>query len=136
MKDKSTDETIDNLLTDLDPLYESKDELKIGKMLDRYGIPFFYKQATVIYFDGKNEIWHPTFTLPQYGCYVIDYISQTDSQDQKDSVQNRKQIYDYNQIPVTVLGPKDLDKPNFEQDLYQKLKEEFCRFHNPLVYKP
>ena len=44
-----------------------------------------------------------------------------------DIIQKRKDIYDYNQIPATVLGPKDLDKPNFRNDLYQKLKEEFCR---------
>ena len=32
-------------LTELDPPCETKDELKVGHMLDRYGIPFFYQQA-------------------------------------------------------------------------------------------
>jgi len=124
-----------DILHELDPPYESKEELQIGRILDRYGIPFFYKQATVIYYDGNNEIWKPTFTLPQQGCYVIDYIAQANGQNSKNNmVQKRKDIYDYNQIPATVLGPKDLKKPNFRNDLYQKLKEEFCRFHNPLAY--
>ena len=123
------------LLDKLDPPYESREELKIGRMLDKYGIPFFYKQATVIYNNGKNEIWKPIFTLPQQGCYVIDYIARTNGQNSEDNIiQKRKDIYDYNQIPAAVLGPKDLEKPNFRNDLYQKLKEEFCRFHNPLVY--
>jgi len=124
-----------DLLDELDPPYESKKELQIGRILDQYGIPFFYKQATVIYHDGKNEIWKPTFILPQQGCYVIDYISQANDQNSKENViQKRKDIYNYNQIPAAVLGPKDLEKPNFKNDLYQKLKEEFCRFHNPLAY--
>ena len=29
-----------DLLDELDPPYESKEELKIGSMLDQYGIPF------------------------------------------------------------------------------------------------
>ena len=41
----------------------------IGRLLDKYGIPFFYRQATTIYNNRKNKIWNPSFTLPQYGCY-------------------------------------------------------------------
>jgi len=133
---KQTEQSeLTDLLDELDPPYESKEELQIGRILDQYGIPFFYKQAMVIYHDGKNEIWKPSFTLPQQGGYVIDYIVQVDDKNSKhDVIQKRKDIYDYNRIPATVLGPKDLDKPNFKNDLYQKLKEEFCRFHNPLAY--
>jgi len=135
MTEQTKESELTDLLDELDPLYESKEGLQIGRILDQYGIPFFYKQATVIYHDGKNEIWKPTFTLPQQGCYVIDCIAQANSQNSKgDIIQKRKDIYNYNQIPATVLGPKDLNKPNFRNDLYQKLKEEFCRFHNPLAY--
>ena len=135
MTEQTKKEKLEDMLTELDPPYESKEELQIGHMLDQYGIPFFYKQATVIYHDGKNEIWKPTFTLPQQGCYVIDYIAQANGQNSENNIiQKRKDIYNYNQIPAAVLGPKDLEKPNFRNDLYQKLKEEFCQFHNPLVY--
>jgi len=126
---RQKDTELTDLLNEDDPPYESAEELRIGRVLDQYGIPFFYRQPTVIYNDGKNEIWKPTFTLPQYGCSVIDYIAE-----QKQAAE-RIDIYRYNQIPATVLGPKDLDKPNFEQNLYQKLKEEFCRWHNPMAYK-
>ena len=135
MTEQTKKEKLEDMLIELDPPYESKEELQIGHMLDQYGIPFFYKQATVIYHDGKNEIWKPTFTLPQQGCYVIDYIAQANGQNSENNIiQKRKDIYNYNQIPAAVLGPKDLEKPNFRNDLYQKLKEEFCQFHNPLVY--
>ncbi len=40
---RETDE-LGDMLTELDPSYESKEELQIGRMLDQYGIPFFYRQ--------------------------------------------------------------------------------------------
>jgi len=130
LKNKNMDLELEGVLTELDPPYESKEELKVGRLLDQYGIPFFYKQATIIYDQGKNEIWHPTFTLPQYGCAIIDYIDNTDTK----ALDQKIQVYRYNQIPATVLGPKDLEKSNFKNDLYQKLKEEIHRFDDPLAY--
>ena len=123
MNKQTKNSKLADLLDKLDPPYESKEELKIGRMLDQYGMPFFYKQATVIYHDGKNEIWKPTFTLPQQGCYVIDYVAQTNDQHSKDNIQERKDMYDYNRIPATVLGPKDLDKPKWQRDLYHRLQQ-------------
>ena len=75
-----------DLVDELDPPYESKEELQVGRILDQYGIPFFYKQPTVIYNSSKNEIWKPTFTLPQQGCYVIDYIAQANGLNSKDDI--------------------------------------------------
>ena len=95
---------LEDLLTELDQPYESKDELKVGRMLDRYGIPFFYKQATIIYHEGKNEIWKPSFTLYSYGGAVIDYVAGTGG-NPREQVLNRDRIYRYNQIPAVVLGP-------------------------------
>ena len=130
MKNENKDPELEGLLTELDPPYESKEDLKIGRLLDKYGIPFYYKQATIIYDQGKNEIWYPTFSMPAYNGAVIDYIDNTD----RESLDQKIQIYRYNQIPATVLGPKDLEKSNFENDLYQKLKEEIHRFDDPLAY--
>jgi hypothetical protein len=106
-----------DLIDELDPPYESEEELQIGRMLDQYGIPFFYKQATVIYHDGKNEIWKPTFTLPQYGCSLIDYIRD------ETAIPEKINIYHYNQIPATVIGPKYLDNPDWPQELYKTITE-------------
>ena len=116
------------MLTDLDPRYESKQELQIGRMLDQYHVPFFYRQPTVIYNDGKNEIWKPSFTLPQYGCSVIDYIAQ------EEQAAERINIYRYNQIPGTVIGPKDLDRPNWQQTLYEKIQQSYSKPVSELDY--
>ena len=123
MQDKT--ETLDDTLTDLEPPYELEEERKIGRLLDKYGLPFFYRQPTVVLNkeSGKNEIWKPSFTLPQYGCSVIDYIANP----AEDTLQKRIETYRYNQIPATVLGPEALDKLNWQESLYEKLQQDFQR---------
>ena len=74
---KNPNEELEDLLAELDPPYETKDELKVGRMLDQYGIPFFYQQPTIIYNQGKNEIWKPSFTLYSYGGAVVDYVADS-----------------------------------------------------------
>ena len=106
------------MLSELDPPYESKEELKIGRLLDQYGIPFFYKQATIVYDHGRNQISKPSFTLLSYGGAVIDYVNDTEEQ----QLLRKEQLYRYNQIPAVVIGPRNLDKPNWDKDLYDKLK--------------
>jgi len=104
-------------------------EVIIGHLLDQYGIPFFYKQATIIYNDGKNKFLKPTFTLPQYGCAVIDYVPQ------EKQAAERINIYHYNQISATLVGPKELDKPNFQQELYEKLLRQTRQQQDLSSYK-
>ena len=109
---------LEDELDALDLPYETGQERKIGRVLDQYGIPFFYKQPTVILNpdSGNNEIWKPSFTLPQYGCLVIDYVMNPQEQDKI------IQTYRYNQIPAVVLGPEDLDRPHWQQNLYSKMQ--------------
>jgi len=129
MNEESGLKILEDELTELDPPYESREEAVVGRLLDKYGILFFYKQATIIHNQGKNEIWNPTFTLPQYGCSLVDYL-----QDEA-TIPERINIYRYNQIPATVLGPKDLDKPNFQQELYENLQRQTSRLQDLSLYK-
>ena len=129
MNEESGIKLLEDELTELEPPYESDNEARIGRLLDKYGIPFFYKQATIVYNKGKNEIWKPSFTLPQYGCAVIDYVPQ------EKQAAERINIYNYNQIPATVLGPPDLDKPNWQESLYEKLQQESKRLSGLSFYK-
>jgi len=127
-------EELEDMLTELDPSYESKEELKIGRMLDQYGIPFFYKQTTIIYDQGKNEIWKPTFTLYPYGGLVIDYVPGS-GKEQSDELLRKVHIYRYNQIPAVVLGPEDLDEPNWQESLYEKIQQKTVRIQDLSIYK-
>jgi hypothetical protein len=121
------------MLTELDPPYESKEELAIGRMLDQYGIPFFYKQATVIYDQGQNEIRKPSFTLYPYGGLVIDYVSGS-GENQKDELLRREQTYRYNQIPAVLLGPKDLTEPDWQDVLYKRIEQAYQQEFDPMQY--
>ena len=134
MENEIKDEQLDEKLTELDPPYESKEELMIGRLLDQYGIPFFYKQPTIVYNQNRNEIWKPTFTLLSYGGLVIDYIPNTGN-DNANQIDIKRQIYKYNQIPATVLGPPDLDKPNWQKTLYDKLTQEKSQLREVPFYK-
>ena len=131
MNDESEGEALDDQLAELDPSYESEGEARIGRLLDKYGIPFFYRQATIIYNKGKNEIWNPSFTLPQYGCAVIDYVDDP----RKSVLAEKLNIYNYNQIPATVLGPPDLDKPNWQESLYEKIQQKTSQIKDLSLYR-
>lgn len=123
------------MLTELDPPYESKEELAIGRMLDQYGIPFFYKQATIIYDQGKNEVWKPSFTVYPYGGLVIDYVPRS-GEEQKDELLRREQSYRYNQIPAVLLGPKDLTEPSWQDMLYKSIEQAYQQEFDPIRYTP
>jgi len=62
-------------------------------------------------------------------CAVIDYVPQ------KKQAAERINIYRYNQIPATVLGPEDLDKPNFQQELYEKLQRQTSQLQDLSLYR-
>jgi hypothetical protein len=130
---RNPNEELEDRLTELDPPYQTKDELKVGRMLDQYGIPFFYQQPTIIYNEGNNEIWKPSFTLYSYGGAVIDYVAGESKPEQKLS---RDKIYRYNQIPAVVLGPKDLERPNWHETLYEKLEQMYQRPLDSMRYAP
>ena len=133
MKNETAESELEEMLTELDPPYESKEELTIGRMLDQYGIPFFYRQATIIYHEGKNEIWKPSFTVYPYGGLVIDYVPGSE-QDQNDELLRKEQIYRYNQIPAVLLGPKDLIEPNWEELLYRRIERTYRQEFDPMRY--
>ena len=124
MKNETETPELEDMLTELEPPYESKEEMKIGRILDQYGIPFFYKQATIIYDQGKNEVWKPSFTVYPYGGLVIDYVPGSE-QSQKDELLRKEQVYGYNQIPAVLLGPKDLTEPNWQEMLYGKIEQTY-----------
>ncbi len=135
MKKEIEEPELEDMLTELDPPYESKEELKIGHMLDQYGIPFFYRQATIIYDQGKNEVWKPSFTVYPYGGLVIDYVPGSE-QDRNDELLRKQQVYRYNQIPAVLLGPKDLTEPNWQELFYGKIEKTYRRGFDPMRYIP
>ncbi|MFC1761795.1 hypothetical protein ACFL6U_06915 [Planctomycetota bacterium] len=132
---KNQNDELADLLGELDPPYESLEELRIGKVLDRYGVPFFYKQPSIIYNEGKNEIWKPSFTMYSYGGAVVDYVADK-CDNPGERILSKDRIYKYNQVPAVLLGPKDLEKPKWDRDLYEKLEQVYRQAFDPTKYTP
>ena len=124
---------LDDVITELDPPYKSLEELRVGRLLDRYGLPFFYKQPTIIYDQGKNVLWRPAFTLPNYDSLVIDYTVLPEGQDQQSETQRIKQVYQQNQIRTILLNQQDLSRPNWQKRLCQQL-QQFSHEHPDYVW--
>ena len=135
MKDQAKDEKLEDMVTDLDPPYETIEDLRIGRLLDQYGIPFFYRQATVVYDRGKNQIWYPTFTLVPYDGLVIDCVRDS-GRGPHDPIQQRKQAYGHNQIPAVVLNPADMKQPNWGRRLYGQIQQAYRHHGEQMGYTP
>jgi hypothetical protein len=112
----------------LRPQYESAGQAEIGQMLDAYGIPFFYKQATLICDNGRRKVWRPDFTLPTYNNLVIEY--NPDNNHTADT-SSRSNVYRQNSIAALFLEQSDLAKPDWQQRLYDQLEK---RYRHPLAY--
>ena len=112
---------IADLLDELDPPYNNLEELRIGRMLDRYGIPFFYQQPTLVYRGGKEKILEPSFNLFSYGGTIIDYLPQA----KRERRLEKAELYHYNFIPAVLLGPKDLEKANWDRVHHRLPRTEF-----------
>lgn len=117
------DSGLEYFMGKLDPPYESKEQAQIGHMLDKYGIPFFYKQATLVQDQDQRKVIHVDFSLPTYNGVVIDYIADPNSRD----YQHKKILYYQNQIPAVLITPEYFESPTWQQELYKKLKELYCR---------
>lgn len=99
--------------------YHSHEEALIGHQLDRYRIPFFYRQATIVYDQGKNQLVYPAFTLPSYGGAVIDYHREAYGH----SYQDQKDRYQSNQIPVILITDAYLQRPDWPSRLYSDIAQ-------------
>ena len=117
MKTINTNPTLEDKLADPDYPYESKTEADIAKMLDSYGIPFFYKQPTLVIENGKRCITYADFFLPTYNGLAIDYIVESNSA----IYRRKKNVYQDNQIPAVLITHKDMNSHNWQKKLHNTL---------------
>ena len=104
-----------------EPPYRSRGEAQVGRLLDRYGIPFFYEMPTVIYDRGRFRVWHPDFTLPTYGNLIVEYAGMPDRPAYMDGVRHKQQAYRNNEVPALFLYPKDLQGRSWPRQVAQKI---------------
>ena len=119
MKTHPLDPKLEARLRELDPPYELEEQRQIGRLLDQSGVPFFYRQATLVYDQGRHEIRHPDFTLPTYDGLVIDCAAQANSIEAR----HKQQVYQANEIPAVFIYPNDLADPKLAVQLFQLMYE-------------
>ena len=128
MSTKTLDPDLEYYIGKLHIDFESAGQAKIASMLDKYGIPFFYKQPTLVTDNSQRKILYPDFTLPTYNNTVIDYVSNN-------NINNRtktKTIYKQNDIASLFLKESDLAKSGWQEQLYDRLED---LYHKPLSYR-
>lgn len=107
----------------LEPPYRSRGEAQVGRMLDRYGIPFFYEHPTLIYDRGRHKIWHPDFLLPEQNGLIVEYAGMMDVADYAAGIRHKREVYRANGMAAMFLYPADLTGPDCQDQVYQKLLE-------------
>ncbi len=105
-----------------EPPYRSRGEAQIGRLLDRYGIPFFYEQPTVVRDRGRDRIWHPDFTLPRYDGLIVEYAGMPDRPGYMTGVRHKRRVYAANAIPAVFLYPKDLQGRQWPRDVLYRIR--------------
>ena len=117
-------ENLDYYMGKLEPAYESAGQREIARMLDEYRIHFFYKQPMLIRDHGRRTIWRPDFTLPTFGNMVIEYGAD---RTQPSGRATKGDVYSQNGIAALFLDDSDLARPNWRQQLYDRLQELYSQ---------
>lgn len=104
-----------------EPPYRSKGEAQVGRMLDRYEIPFIHEQPTLLYDRGRYRVWRPDFTLSSYGGLILEYAGMMDRPDYAAGIRHKRRAYAVNQIPAMFIYPNDLRGPAWPQRLIRRV---------------
>ena len=125
---------LEERLDPLEPPYKSRGEVEIGRLLDRYGIPFFYEQPIVIQDRGKYELWRPDFTLPTCQGMIVEYASVSDSPEERNTIRHRQDTYARNGIPALFVHPEDVGRPLWEKDLIHRITIAEQAYRIPVLF--
>ena len=112
---------LEDRLGPLEPPYRSRGEAQVGRLLDRYGIPFFYEQALLVYDRGQYRIWHPDFTLPTYAGLIVEYAGMSDVPDYMAGIQHKEQAYSANKVPAVFIYSDDLKGPGWPKTVMERI---------------
>ena len=104
--------------TEKRPVYNSEAERSIADMLTSYGIPFYYKQPTLVVEDGRRCIEYADFFLPTYAGLSLDYFADPRGH----AYQRKTRVYSENQVPAALLTRDDISGRGWQQRLYSRLE--------------
>ena len=110
---------LEDRLGPLEPPYRSRGEAQVGRLLDRYEIPFFYEQPTLVYDRGRHRVWHPDFSLPTYNGLIIEYAGMPDVPDYAAGIRHKRRTYAANEMPAVFVYPSHLQARDWAERLVQ-----------------
>ena len=112
---------LEDRLDPLEPPYRSRGEAQVGRLLDRYKIPFFYEQPTLIYDRGRHHIWQPDFTLPKYNGLILEYAGMPDVTDYAAGIRHKERAYAANEMAALFIYPRHLQGRRWSERLVQHI---------------
>ena len=116
---------LEDRLHPLEPVYKSRGEAQVGRLLDRYSIPFFYEQPLLVLERGRHRVWHPDFTLPSYNGMVVEYAGMPDVPEYMAGIRHKKQVYETNDLPAAFIYPRDLKGPNWPEEVMARVNGQY-----------
>jgi len=84
------------------PLYKSKAEIQIARLLDRERIAFRYEHPLAVIDRDKTKIWYADFSLSNYGM-IIEYFGMNDDPGYRKRAEHKMQVYRENRIEGVFL---------------------------------
>jgi len=96
----------------------------VGRLLDRYGVPFFYEQPTLVLDRGRYRVWHPDFTLPEYNSLILEFAGMPDKPEYMRKLHYKQRVYHDNAIPALFIYPQDLTGRSWPERLYERIVQE------------
>ncbi len=119
--DYSPNARLEDRLAPHEPPYRSHGEAQVGRLLDRYGIPFLHEHPTLIYDRGRYGLWHPDFTLPTYNWLVVEYAGMPDVPGYMAGVRYKERVYRGNGIRAMFVYPDELRGPRWPEQLIERI---------------
>jgi len=117
------DSKLEAILAELEPPYRSHGEAQVGRLLDRYGVPFFYEQPLLVLDRDQHRVLYPDFTLPDYNDLIIEYAGMPDVVEYMDGSRHKQEAYQANEIPALFVYPQDLTGAGWPERLYERINE-------------
>jgi len=115
------DPELEALLARLEPPYRSRGEAQVGRLLDRYGVPFLYEHPTGVYDRGRHRIWHPDFTLPTMDQLIVEYAGMPDRTEYMRGIRHKARVFSDNDRRALFVYPQDLRGPSWPDRLIQRI---------------
>ncbi len=117
------DPRLEDRLAPDEPPYRSRGEAQVGRLLDRYGMPFFYEQPLLVVDRGEYRIWHPDFSLPHHAGLIVEFAGMPDVPGYMEGVRHKEAVYGQNGIPALFIYPQDLAGPRWPEQVVDKIHQ-------------